>query len=194
LLLRRGEIVAFPTETVYGLGARADDPAAVRRLRALKRRPPEKRFTILIPAPPETRRYAAPLCPAAEALARAFWPGPLTLVVTALRGGEVGLRCPDFEPTREMLRAAGVPVAAPSANLSGRPPATTAPDVLEVFDGLVAAVLDGGPVRLAVASTVVRVSGSEVVVLREGAIPEARIREALAGAAPAPHAEGRHPG
>ncbi|MCK4282781.1 MAG: threonylcarbamoyl-AMP synthase [Candidatus Brocadiae bacterium] len=177
-LLRGGRIVAFPTETVYGLGARADDAAAVAELQRLKRRPKEKRFALLIASPGDALRCGAP-GPAALALARVLWPGPLTLVIPDGKGGDVGLRCPDCEPTLELLRLVGTPLAAPSANLSGEPPAATAEQVLQVFDGRIAAVLDGGPSRLTVPSTVVRVLGAEVEVLREGAIPETQIREAL---------------
>jgi L-threonylcarbamoyladenylate synthase len=180
-LLREGAIVAFPTETVYGLGARADDPQAVQALYELKQRPPEKKMTVLIADPEDAARYAVPLSPVAAALARAFWPGPLTLVVPDGKGGEVGLRCPDCEPTRAMLRAAGVPVVAPSANLSGRPPATSAEEVLAVLDGKIAAVLDGGPVRIGAPSSVVRAVGDVLEVLREGALTEEQIRAAGKG-------------
>jgi L-threonylcarbamoyladenylate synthase len=179
-LLRGGQVVAFPTETVYGLGARADEEAAVDALYDLKTRPREKKLTILIPDPAAWQRHAAHLGGEAEALAAAFWPGPLTLVVPDGRGGCVGLRCPDLPVTRRMLRLAGVPVAAPSANLSGQPPATTAQGVMRAFCGRIGAVLDGGPARLQVASTVVRVNSDGVEVLREGAVGEEQIREALA--------------
>jgi L-threonylcarbamoyladenylate synthase len=177
-LLREGRVVAFPTETVYGLGARADDPDAVAELARLKRRPEDKRFTLLIASPDEARRYAAP-GPVALALARAFWPGPLTLVVPDGRGGDIGLRCPEHPVALELLRRVGTAVAAPSANVSGRPAATTAAEVLEAFEGRIAAVLDGGPVELGIASTVARVLDGELEILREGAISESRLREAI---------------
>jgi L-threonylcarbamoyladenylate synthase len=178
-LLRCGQVVAFPTETVYGLGARADDERAIDALCDLKARPREKKLTILIPDPDACRRHAAPLSAEAGALAAAFWPGPLTLVVPDGRGGCVGLRCPDLPVTRRMLRLAGAPVAAPSANLSGQAPATTAEGVMRVFGGRISAVLDGGPAGLKVASTVVRVDADGVEVLREGALSEGQIREAV---------------
>lgn len=179
-LLREGQIVAFPTETVYGLGARGDDPEAVEALYALKRRPPQKKMTILIADPDQCDLYAAPLSRTAAALARELWPGPLTIVVPDLAGGEVGLRCPDCDATRAMLRAAHVPVVAPSANLSGEPAALSANDVLAAFDGKIAAVLDGGTVRLGLPSTVVRVKGETVQMLRVGALDKGRIRKVLA--------------
>jgi len=168
-LLRRGRIVAFPTETVYGLGARADDTEAVEQLRRVKGRPSGKPFAVLVPTLDAARQHGV-FGQVAERLAAAYWPGPLTLVVPDGRGGDIGLRCPDCEPTLELLGLAGLPVAAPSANLSGRPPATTADEVFERFDGQIAAVLDGGPCRLGAPSTVVRALGEAVEVLREGAL------------------------
>jgi L-threonylcarbamoyladenylate synthase len=174
-LLRHGQLVAFPTETVYGLGARSDSKSAMAALRRAKRRPPGKPFTILIPDPEDASAYAAPLCAAAQALGRRFWPGPLTLVVPARGGGWVGLRCPDHDVTRRLLRRAGCPVAAPSANRSGDEPARAAREALEAFEGVIAAVLDGGTVPGGQASTVVRVSSDEAHLLREGPVTGARI-------------------
>jgi len=182
-LLQGGGIVAFPTETVYGLGALADDPDAVRMLIRLKRRSREKKFALLIPDIHVCERYAAPLSDPARRLAERFWPGPLTLVLPDGRGGATGLRVPDCEPTRKLLRLTGGALAAPSANVSGRPPAKTATEVLEVFDGKIAGVLDGGPSRVGTASTVVRVRGAGLEVLRPGAISEEDLRKA---ASPAP--------
>jgi L-threonylcarbamoyladenylate synthase len=177
-LLRGGAIIAFPTETVYGLGARADDPDAVARLRALKGRPDGKPFSLLIADAPDAARYAV-MSPAAVALARAFWPGPLTMVLPAVSGGDVGLRCPDCAVARAILRLADVAAAAPSANESGRPPATSAEQVLDVFEGRIAAVVDGGPVRLGHSSTVIRLTGPRMEILREGGLHEASILEVL---------------
>lgn len=178
-LLRAGLLVAFPTETVYGLGARADDENAVGALLRVKERAPGKKLTILISDPEGWHAHAAPPAPAARALAQSFWPGPLTLVVADGRGGEVGLRCPDLPLTRNMLRLAAVPVVAPSANLSGLPPARDAAEAMAAFVGRIAAVLDGGPTRLGRASTVVRVAGGAAEILREGALSEKQIRAAL---------------
>jgi len=178
-LLRDGKLVAFPTETVYGLGARADSLDAMRALYAVKRRPPEKRVTLLIADPQDSERYAGKLTETAAQLVQAFWPGPLTLILPAVDGGDVGLRCPDCEAARNMLREADVPVVAPSANISGEPPALSAEDVLEVLDGKIAAVLDGGPAQLGQPSTVVSVLSDDVEVLREGAISGRQVYAAL---------------
>jgi len=177
-LLREGYVVAFPTETVYGLGARADDFDAMRALYEVKQRPPDKKVTILIADPGDVVTYAAPLSKLAERLAEHFWPGPLTLVVQAVDGEDVGLRCPDCEATRAMLREAAVPVVAPSANLTGDPPARSAEDVLASFDGQIAAVLDGGATRMGQPSTVVRVLEDGIEVIRPGALEEDEILDA----------------
>jgi len=179
-LLCAGRIVGIPTETVYGLGARADDPDAVERLYRIKGRQRDKPFSLLVASEAQAREFASP-GPLACRLARRFWPGPLTLVVPDGRGGHVGLRCPDHPAARELVRLAAVPIAAPSANLSDEAPATTARQVLAVFGGSIAVVLDGGPCRVGVASTVVLVAGGEMKVLREGAVSVAQMRQALAG-------------
>jgi len=175
-LLRDGRLVAFPTETVYGLGARADDEEALGALCCVKERPSGKKFTVLIADPQDWRLYTGAMSAAATALAESFWPGPLTLVVPDGRGEEVGLRCPDCAPARQMLREVGAPVVAPSANVSGARPALTAAEVLAVFEGRLAAVLDGGRALLGRASTVVRVRGEKVEILREGALDKALVR------------------
>jgi L-threonylcarbamoyladenylate synthase len=178
-MLRDGLLVAFPTETVYGLGARADDEAAVEALYRVKRRPRGKKCAILIPDPEDAGRYTGGLQAEERWLAEAFWPGPLTLVVG--KGHAVGVRCPDCGPTRRMLRAASVPVYAPSANLSGHPPARNAREVMDTFSGLIAAVLDGGHVTGGVPSTVVRILDGEPQILRAGAIAPGALRRVIAG-------------
>ncbi len=181
-LLRDGQLVAFPTETVYGLGARADRPAAMDRLYAAKGRVPEKKCAIMVASVADAEAYAV-FDDAARALATRFWPGPLTLVLPDGRGGDVGLRCPDHADTRKMLALVGAPVAVPSANPSDEPPATSAEQVHEYFDGRIAAVLDGGPSRIGAASCVVRLSDGELEVLRSSdALPESELRRILATA------------
>lgn len=177
-LLREGCLVAFPTETVYGLGARADDKDAVAELYRVKGRPAGKKCAILIPDPEDAQRHVGEMSVEEARLADVFWPGPLTLVV----GGDdaIGVRCPDCEPTREMLRAADVPVYAPSANISGKPPAKNADEVLKDFEGAISAVLDGGEVPGGTPSTVVRADGKELRILRPGALARETLEAALA--------------
>ncbi len=164
-LLRTGAVVAFPTDTVYGLAAAT--PAGVDRIYALKGRAAEKPLVLMV-ASPDDLGDRARLSPIALRYMRRFWPGPLTLV---LRSGEgtVGVRVPDHELALALLRAAG-PLWTTSANRSGGPESMTADQVMEALPE-VDAVLDGGRAPGGTPSTVLDLSGSRPVVLREGAIP-----------------------
>lgn len=203
-LLRAGALVAFPTETVYGLGADATSTAAVLGIFAAKGRPADNPLIVHV-AEPAALGAVAHVNPLAAGLVARFWPGPLTvvlparpLVAPAVRAGlpTVAVRCPDHALARDLLRACGFPVAAPSANRSGRPSPTSAQDVLEELDGRIAAVLDGGPCRLGVESTVVDCTGATARILRLGALPaEAlglRPHTDLSGAARSPGTRHRH--
>ena len=188
-LLREGRLVAFPTETVYGLGADATDDAAVRAIFAAKGRPQDNPLIAHVADVDGLYRLAAALTPAAETLARRFWPGPLTLVVAARQGilapsvtaglRTVGVRFPDHPVAAALIREAGVPVAAPSANLSGKPSPTTAGHVLDDLDGRVDAVVDGGPTGVGVESTVLDVTGAAPVLLRPGGVTREQIEEVV---------------
>ncbi|HEX4530820.1 MAG TPA: L-threonylcarbamoyladenylate synthase [Acidimicrobiia bacterium] len=188
-VLRGGGLVAFPTETVYGLGADASSAAAVRRLFAVKRRPAEHPVIVHLGDPALLSEWAAEVPDAAAVLARACWPGPLTVVVRraarvpdAVTGGRdtVGLRVPDQPLALELLRAFGGGVAAPSANRFGRVSPTTAADVRADLGGDVDLVLDGGPCRVGIESTIVDCTGPGPAILREGGVPRRRV-EALLG-------------
>jgi glycine hydroxymethyltransferase len=181
--LERGELIAIPTETVYGLAALPNE-AAVGRLIAAKQRSADKAIQLLVDSIEQARELAT-LNAAAELLGNSFWPGGLTLVVARrpdtaqpemLGGGRptLGIRVPDHETPRVLARMLG-PLAASSANVSGRPPATTAQMVLESLGDLLALVLDDGPVRGGVASTVVDCTVDPPQILREGAIPASDI-------------------
>lgn len=188
-VLRGGGLVAFPTETVYGLGANALDPAAVGKVFAAKGRPPTNPLIVHV----GDRAAAVALTPdwtaAAEKLAAAFWPGPLTLVlkkrmdlpdaVTA-GGPTVAVRVPAHPVALALLNACGLPVAAPSANRSGELSPTTADHVRKSLGDRVDLILDGGPCPGGLESTVVDVSGDAVKLLRPGLISVARL-EAVAG-------------
>lgn len=162
-ILRSGGVVAFPTETVYGVGAL---PEYCERLFHVKARPRHKEIPWLI-AGLAAAPFALP--PLGRRLAERFWPGPLTLVVPG-PDGSIGLRAPDHPLARALLVALGRPLAVTSANLSGRPPARTAEEVNRALAGRVDLVLDGGPAPGGTPSTVVRIGPDGVELLREGAI------------------------
>jgi L-threonylcarbamoyladenylate synthase len=177
--LRAGGLVAFPTETVYGLGANAQDADAVRRIFAVKGRPADNPLIVHLPDVAAIGSVVASLTPLAEDLAHRYWPGPLTLVLDArpelpriTTGGltTVAVRVPDHPVAAALLAEAAVPVAAPSANRSGRPSPTTAEHVLADLGPAVDLVLDGGPCPVGVESTVVDARGDRPIVLREGSI------------------------
>lgn len=188
-LLRRGNLVAFPTETVYGLGANALDAAAVARIFRAKGRPADNPVIVHVSSRRMLRRVARVVPAAALKLIDAFWPGPLTLVLPkraavplAVTAGlpTVAVRMPAHPVALDLIRRAGVPVAAPSANRSGRPSPTTAAHVREDFPNLT--VLDGGPTEHGVESTVVAVPVSGPPrVLRLGAIPVEALRRVVPG-------------
>jgi len=178
-LVRQGELVAFPTETVYGLAANAKLPEALQKLRHVKDRPPDKPFAILVADASEVVRLVGEVPPVARALIEKFWPGPLTIVTAGRRGDETGFRCPDHKVAQDLIRAAGVPIAAPSANLSGHEEPVTAEQVKKDLDGRIPMILDAGPCREGKPSTVVKVQGDSIRMLRTGAISEEEIRRAI---------------
>jgi L-threonylcarbamoyladenylate synthase len=186
--LRAGELVAFPTETVYGLGADAANALAVQRLFAVKRRPADHPVIVHIARRAQLDELARNVPGTAHALADAFWPGPLTLVVnrnpdrvSAEVTGDrdtVGLRVPDHPLALELLDEFGGGVAAPSANRFGKVSPTTAAHVRHDLGRDVAVVLDGGPCRVGIESTIVDLTGSEPAILRVGGVTQAQIEEA----------------
>ncbi len=184
-VLRHGGLVAFPTETVYGLGADASDPAALRRLYAVKGRPPDHPVIVHLADTADLDDWAVAVSDAARALVAACWPGPLTVIVRRssrvpdeVTGGRdtVGLRVPDQPVARALLRAFAGGIAAPSANRFGRVSPTTAADVRADLGDDVDVVLDGGPCRVGVESTIVDCTNDRPVIARLGGVP----REAIA--------------
>jgi L-threonylcarbamoyladenylate synthase len=165
-LLRGGGVVAFPTDTVYGLGAAADDEVARQRIYRIKGRPVGLPLILMVAAESQLEGWVH-LDSRAETLIRRWWPGPLTLILHARGGGTLGVRIPQHKVALELLRAAG-PLMTTSANLHGKDPALTASEA-GVLNG-VAAVLDGGAAPGGTASTVLDLTGPEPHVLREGAI------------------------
>jgi len=178
-LLRSGALVAFPTETVYGLGANARDDGAVRRIFAAKGRPADNPLIVHVADPAEAERVAAGLPEVARLLMARFWPGPLTLVLPRREGisalvsaglPTVAVRMPDHAAALALMRAAGVPVAAPSANLSGRPSPTSGAHVLADLAGRIEAVLDAGTCGQGIESTVLDLTADTPHLLRPGGV------------------------
>ena len=182
-LIAEGELVGFPTETVYGLGGNALDADAVRAIFAAKGRPADNPLIVHV----SKKEQVPSLCsvpPMAEKLMDAFWPGPLTLLmmkklivpdVTTANLPSVAVRCPEHPVARALIDAAGVPIAAPSGNLSGRPSPTEASHMMEDMDGRIPLILDGGPCRVGVESTVLDVTGETPVILRPGEVTREQI-------------------
>ncbi|HXX70130.1 MAG TPA: L-threonylcarbamoyladenylate synthase [Polyangiaceae bacterium] len=185
-VLRRGGLVVFPTETVYGLGCRALDESAVARVFAVKGRPPHHPLIAHVTTEGSARELAAVWPPVASRLARAFWPGPLTLVVerasfvpaiVAGGGGSIALRAPSHPVARALLEVLGEPIAAPSANRYQCLSPTCAPHAIRQVGGDVDLVLDGGTCDAGIESTVIDVRGPSARVLRPGAVPMAALRD-----------------
>ncbi|MBN2453176.1 MAG: threonylcarbamoyl-AMP synthase [Candidatus Omnitrophica bacterium] len=173
--VRSGGIVAFPTETVYGLAVNLSDKRAVERLYGIKKRIRGKPLTVHIADKESINKMGCRITKRADRLIGRFWPGPLTIILASRRGGKVGFRMPANRVALELIKAAGVPVGAPSANLSGRAPATRASQVLKYLDGRIDMLLDAGPSAVGKESTVVDISSDPPVILREAAVAAGKI-------------------
>lgn len=187
-LLRAGHLVAFPTETVYGLGANALDETAAKRIYAAKGRPSDNPLIVHIAEMSALYELAEEVPEDAVRLGEAFWPGPLTMILKKSRqvpagttGGleTVAIRLPADPIARELIRCAGVYVAAPSANASGRPSTTTAEHVYEDLHGRIDMILDGGPVAIGLESTIVDLTGEFPMILRPGYITKEQLETVL---------------
>lgn len=187
-ILRNGGLVAFPTETVYGLGGNALDEEAAKKIYAAKGRPSDNPLIAHISCMEELGALVEAVSEAGRKLAETYWPGPLTLVFPksekvpyGTTGGleTVAVRMPSDPVANRLIRLAGVPVAAPSANTSGRPSPTTAEHVWQDLAGKIAMIVDGGPVGIGLESTIVDVSGEVPVILRPGAITREMLKEVL---------------
>ena len=187
-LIAAGELVGFPTETVYGLGGDALHPDAARKIYAAKGRPSDNPLIIHIAEVEDLDRVAKVVPEQAKKLAEAFWPGPLTMVVWknenvpyATTGGldTVAVRMPNHPVALELIRKSGKLIAAPSANTSGRPSPTEASHVMEDLDGRIAMVLDGGPVGIGIESTIIDLTEETPMVLRPGYITPEMLSEVL---------------
>ena len=178
-IIQQGGLVAIPTETVYGLGANGLEESAVARIFLAKGRPQDNPLILHVAQPSDMEKFCHHIPAAAYALAEAFWPGPLTMVLpardivpkaTTAGLSTVAVRCPDNAVTREIIRLSGVPIAAPSANISGKPSTTTAQHVLHDHNGKIEAIVDGGPCRVGVESTIVDLTDRRPRLLRPGGI------------------------
>lgn len=187
--LREGELVAFPTETVYGLGAIASNDQSVKNVYAVKGRPSDNPLIVHV-ADKDIAKFVANVPGKAQALMDAFWPGPLTLIFPMKEGvfaptvtaghATVALRMPDQEQTLELIRQTGFPLVGPSANTSGKPSPTTAQHVLHDFDGRIAGILDGGETDIGLESTVLDLTNEAgLVILRPGAITKEELEQVV---------------
>jgi len=186
----RGGLVGVPTETVYGLAGNGLNADAVAQIYEVKGRPAIKPLSLLVPDIKVAETVTSMIPDSARLLAEAFWPGPLTLVlprndsvpdIVTAGGDTIGVRCPDHPKTLEFLRLAGVPAAAPSANISDKPSPKCVEDVLSYFDGKIDCIIDGGLCTLGVESTLVLLSSEPgyYKIIRQGALPEEKIKEVL---------------
>ena len=187
-ILRRGGLLGIPTETVYGLGADALNEDAVSRIFLAKGRPQDNPLIIHVPDASWLERYCRDVPPAAYRLAERFWPGPLTMILPRrdivplqTTGGleTVGVRCPNHPVTLAIIEAAGVPIAAPSGNTSGRPSPTTAAHMIEDMDGRIDGIVDGGPCTVGVESTILDLTAFPPRLLRPGGLPLESLRQVL---------------
>ena len=177
--LRLGELIAFPTETVYGLGADATNEQAVKRVYLAKGRPSDNPLIVTVSSRKMVEEYVESLPERAVKLMDAFWPGPLTMILKikegalskAVTGGleTAAFRMPQNKATLKLIESAGVPIVGPSANSSGKPSPTTAQHVYHDLEGRIAGILDDGPTQVGVESTIIDLSSEHPVILRPGA-------------------------
>ena len=187
-IIKTGGLVAVPTETVYGLAGNGLDEEAVKQIYEVKGRPQVKPLSLMVPGAEAMDRYCEDVPEGARLLAERFWPGPLTIVLKAkdfipsivLAGGDtVGLRCPDHPMTLELLKKAGVPFAAPSANPSGEESPKTAQKVWDYFSGRIEGIINGGECGIGRESTIISMAQKPYRILRQGALAEKEIASAL---------------
>ncbi|MDP2940046.1 MAG: L-threonylcarbamoyladenylate synthase [Candidatus Omnitrophota bacterium] len=178
-ILRQGGLVAFPTETVYGLAANLSHKKAVERLNSVKKRTEGKPFSVHIAEKEKIEKYAMNLTPLVYKLIDKFWPGPLTLILPSPEGGTVGIRMPKNPIALRFIYEAGVPIVAPSANISGNSPPKNIDQVLKDLNGLIDLAIDGGPTELGLESTILDLTIEPPKILRKGAIDEKEIKKII---------------
>lgn len=169
-LINRGEIIAFPTETVYGLGADAFNAEACKKIYEVKGRPNNKPLSFMV-ANREMIEDIVVVSKLADKLINTFLPGALTIILPSInKNSTIGIRMPDNEIALALIKSAGCPIAAPSANLSGQAAPVSAQEVFESFNGTIPLILDGGICQCGISSTIIDLTGKEPFILREGAI------------------------
>ena len=169
-IIREGGLVVFPTETVYGIAANRLDKQAMKNLAAVKKRPKGKPFTVHIADLSMIKKLNCAITGEAKALIDKFWPGPLTIVLKSKTGEKIGFRMPENLTALDLIKATGLPIVAPSANISGRRAPVTAEEVLKQLDGKIDILLDAGRTKMGIESTVVDLTVGPSKILREGAI------------------------
>ena len=177
--LLSGKIVAFPTETVYGLGVCSDGSAAIDNLYRVKQRSRDKKLSIMIAKSEEVTKYVKQIPLIAEKLISSFWPGPLTIILELDDKSTVGLRNPDNRVIRDLINAVEIPIASTSANISGMAPAIDAQQVVTNFSDKIDIVLDGGPAEAGSPSTIVKISDDTFEIIRHGVIGKERLNRCL---------------
>ena len=187
-VIKGGGLVAVPTETVYGLAANGLDSDAVQKIYDVKGRPETKPISLLVSGLEDAKRFCADIPEAAYVLAEKFWPGPLTMIfwrnesvpsIVTAGGDTIGVRCPDHAMTLELISKAAVPLAAPSANMSGMSSPKNAGSVLDYFDGKIDCVLDGGQCSVGIESTIVDMTSWPPKIIRQGGLEKDKLTKAL---------------
>lgn len=178
-IIKKGGLIAFPTETVYGIAANLLDKKALGRLYRIKNRPRNKPFTVHIADIGIIRRMGCTITKKAKALIRRLWPGPLTVILKSKDNKRIGFRMPDHKVALRLIKASGIPVVAPSANISGHRPPTDSKTVLKYLGGKIDILLDGGPCKVGVESTVIDLTMKPPKILREGAISREKLMKVL---------------
>jgi L-threonylcarbamoyladenylate synthase len=187
-IIKNGGIVVFPTETVYGIGTNGLDKEAVERLYKVKERPLSKPISLLVSDFEMIERVAKNISEIEYKIIKKFFPGPLTIIlnkkdivpdIVTSGGSTVGIRMPDEEITRKLIEYAGVPIAAPSANISDKPCKIDVQDIIKEFGDSVDYFIDGGKSKLGISSTIVKVENNTIKILREGSISKKEIENAI---------------
>lgn len=187
-IIKNGGIVVFPTETVYGIGTNGLDKDAVKRLYNIKKRPLNKPISLLVSDFEMIEKVVKDISELEYKIMKKFFPGPLTIIlnkkdivpdIVTSGGSTVGIRMPDEEITRKLIEYAGVPIAAPSANISGEPSGIDIKDIIKEFGDKVNYYIDGGKSKIGIGSTIVKVENNTIKILREGSISKKEIKNIL---------------